>query len=364
MKCDLPGWGRPKGELMSNKELLRLNLKRSWRGYEAFMILIAALECMMMVYGAVHFDFRELRRKLYFSCYVLLFVCTVVAFCINRFCLKSEKHDKLMAYNAYLYSAVLIFWSAAISALDLTSGGYPVTYMTIMAAVGSMLAIPPVMYVGIALLSSGSMIALVLFMGVVNLRTPFYINHLIFLLVVIAVEVRNYHSMYNQYMLDKRLEELAGIDGLTQVANRRSLDNYMTQLIEEGTEFTFSLLDVDNFKSINDTYGHREGDLSLIRIANTLTDIFGQNVFRYGGDEFAVISFEDSQSVAEKFLQLNLRLKEEVTEYVLQTCSGVYHRREQDDDRQVFEFADSALYEAKQNGKACTVIYGDSIDRR
>ena len=83
MKCDLPGWGRPKGELMSNKELLRLNLKRSWRGYEAFMILIAALECLMMVYGAVHFDFRELRRKLYFSCYVLLFVCTVIAFCVN-----------------------------------------------------------------------------------------------------------------------------------------------------------------------------------------------------------------------------------------------------------------------------------------
>lgn len=351
---------------MSNKELLRLNLKRSWRGYEAFLILIAILECMMMVYGAVYFDFRELPRKLYFTCYVVLFVCTVAAFCINRFCLKTEKHDKLLAYIAYLYSAVLIFWSAAISALDLTRGGYPVTYMTIMAAVGSMLAIPPVMYVGLAVLSSGSMIAFVLTMGVANLRMSFYINHFIFLLVVIAVEIRNYHSMYNQYMLDKRLEELAGIDGLTQVANRRSLDNYMTQLIEDGTDFTFSLLDVDNFKSINDTYGHREGDLSLIRIANTLKEIFGHNIFRYGGDEFALISFEDAQSVAEKISRLNLRLKEEVTEYVLQTCSGVYHRREQDDERQVFEFADSALYEAKQNGKACTVIYVDSsqkIDR-
>lgn len=345
---------------MSSKELLKLNLERSWRGYEAFLILIAALEGMMMVYGILHFDFGELKRKLYFTCYVLLFCCTVLAFIINRFCLKSRKHDTLLVHNVYSYNAVLIFWSAAISALDLNGGGYPVTYMTIMAGVGSMVALPPMIYGCMAVLSSGSMIALVLYMGEATLRVPFYLNQGIFLLVIIAVEVRNYHSLRNQYLLDKRLEELAEIDGLTQIANRRSLDRYMVQLLEEGTMFTFALLDVDNFKFINDTYGHLEGDLSLVRIAQILTDIFGENVFRYGGDEFAVISFEDSQSVAEKFHLVNLRLKEEVGAYVLQACSGVYQKREQDNERRVFEFADSALYEAKQTGKARTVIYSDT----
>lgn len=52
---------------MSNKELLKQNLMRSWRGYERFLILIAVLEVMMMIYGVLHFDFNELIRQLYFA---------------------------------------------------------------------------------------------------------------------------------------------------------------------------------------------------------------------------------------------------------------------------------------------------------
>ena len=104
-------------------------------------------------------------------------------------------------------------------------------------------------------------------------------------------------------------------------------------------------------------YGHPEGDLSLIYIANVLTDFFGKDVFRYGGDEFAVISFEDAGLVAEKMALVNLRPKENSTEYVLQVCAGVYQNTAQDDERRIFELADSALYEAKQTGKAHSVIY-------
>lgn len=342
---------------MKNAELLKLNMKRNRRWYEAFLVMIAALEGMMMVYGLNSFDFQETRRKLYFSCYVLLFCFTVFAFGINRFCLKSDRHDKLMIGNVYVYSAVLIFWSAAISALDLNGGGYPVTYMTIMAAVGSVVALHPVVYGGIALLSSVSMILLTGYPGGENLGVPFYLNHGIFLLVVIAVQIRNYHTLRKQCLLDRRLEEQARIDSLTQVANRCSLDIYMAQLLGEGITFTFSLLDVDNFKMINDSYGHQESDHCLVRIANILTDIFGRDVFRYGGDEFAVVSFEEPQDVAKKFDQLNFRLQEEAGEYVLQICAGIYRKKEQDDERQVFEFADAALYEAKHKGKARSVIY-------
>lgn len=339
---------------MSNREQVKLNLYRSWRGYEAFMILIAVLEGLMMIYGGVKFDFRELRRKLYFACYVLLFCCTVIAFVINRCCMKSGKHDNLLTHNVYIYSGILIFWSAAISALDMIGGGYPVTYMTILAAVGSLVPLSPLMYGSMAVLSSVGMLVLA---GRDSLRLTFYLNHVIFLLVVVAVEIRNYRFMHEQFLLDKRLEELAEIDGLTKVANRRSLDKYIAQLVEEGKTFSFSLLDVDNFKSVNDIYGHPEGDASLTRIAGILTEIFGQRVFRYGGDEFAVVSFEEPQSVAEKMNSVNLRLQKEVRQYALQICAGVYHRQPQDDERRVFELADCALYEAKQNGKARAVVY-------
>lgn len=324
------------------------------------MELIAVLEVMMMVYGLMTFDFADPRRRLYFACYVLLFVCTVIAFIINRICIKTGEHDGLLIYNVYFYTGVLILWSAILSALDLGVGGYPVTYMTIMAGVGSMVALPPMLYGCMGVLSSAIMVSIAAFEGGTQLGLPFFINHCIFLLVIIAVEIRNVHSLRKQYMLDRRLEELAEVDSLTQIANRHSLDKYMAQLIKEGTGFTFSLLDVDNFKSINDTFGHLEGDLSLVRIASILTEIFGRNVFRYGGDEFAVISFENAQCVAEKFALVNLRLKEKAGVYTLQTCAGVYRKQEQDDERRVFELADFALYEAKQNGKARTVIYSEA----
>lgn len=93
-------------------------------------------------------------------------------------------------------------------------------------------------------------------------------------------------------------------------------------------------------------------------IAEILTEIFGETVFRYGGDEFAVVSFEGAESVAEKMALVNRRLKERNTEYVLQTCAGVYRNEGQDDERKVFELADAALYDAKQHGKARAVIYG------
>lgn len=345
---------------MNSREILEINLKKNWRGYEAFLILIELLEGLMMVYGLWNFDFHEIRRKLYFASYVFLFCCTIIALIINRVGMKNSKNVDVAVKNAYLYNVVLILWSAMISALDILGGSFPVTYMTILAAVGSMVALNPFFYMGVAVLSSCGMVTVVLGMGNESLAVPFYLNHVIFLLVMIAVEFRNYRSTREQYMLDKCLEEQVGKDGLTHVANRRSLDSYMSRLMQEGNPFTFVLLDVDNFKLINDTYGHQKGDISLVRIAEILTEIFGNNVFRYGGDEFAVISFENAKETAEKMKLVNQRLKEDGTEYVLQTCSGVYHNSEQDDERKVFEFADKALYEAKQSGKARTVIYSES----
>ncbi|MGN0598353.1 MAG: GGDEF domain-containing protein [Oscillospiraceae bacterium] len=347
---------------MNSKEILTINMKKHWRGYEAFMMLIAALEGMMMVYGIVNFDFHDLRRKLYFASYVFLFVCTVGAFILNRIFMKKERYENGVIQNACVYNVVLILWSSMISALDMVGGGYPVTYMTILAAVGSLIALHPLMYSLTAVLASGCMIAVVMFMGnPYGLSVPFFLNHIIFLLVVITVETRNYRSTREQYMLDKRLEELASVDGLTKVANRRSLDSYMAQLMQEKSLFSFVLIDVDNFKSINDTYGHQEGDNSLVHISDILKDIFGEHVFRYGGDEFAVVSFENAENTAEKMELVNRRLNELGTEYVLQTCSGVYYNEEQDDERRIFELADSALYEAKHNGKARSVIYGKQL---
>ncbi|KSV59815.1 GGDEF domain-containing protein [Acetivibrio ethanolgignens] len=341
---------------MNSKEIFEMNLKKSWREYEVFLILIAILEITMMVYGYMYFNFQDLRRRLYFSSYVFLFCCTVAAMFLNRFCMKNEKNVDIAMKNAGAYNVLLIFWSAFVSALDISNGGFAVTYMTILAAVGSMIVLQPIIYIGVSILSSACMIAGVMAIGNTELRFPFFLNHIIFLLVVAAVEFRNYRSTGEQYMLNKKLEEWAEIDALTQVANRRALDIYIEQLKQNGGCFTFVLLDVDNFKSINDTFGHEEGDKCLVSLADILTQIFGKNVFRYGGDEFAIISFESAEVVAEKMRLVNRQLKDKHSKYVMQICGGVYHTEGDLDERKVFELADSALYEAKHQGKARVVI--------
>ena len=61
---------------MNSREILRLSLKKSWRGYEAFLILIAALEAMMMLYFPHYSGFRGMRSRMYFASYIFLFCCS------------------------------------------------------------------------------------------------------------------------------------------------------------------------------------------------------------------------------------------------------------------------------------------------
>jgi diguanylate cyclase (GGDEF)-like protein len=107
------------------------------------------------------------------------------------------------------------------------------------------------------------------------------------------------------------LEKLANLDGLTQVANRRSFDHYLQQEWSEAkrnqTPLTLILCDIDFFKLFNDTYGHLQGDTCLVQVAQCLKDSLHRPtdfVARYGGEEFALIlpytSLSEGQEVAHR----------------------------------------------------------------
>ncbi|QHI73620.1 GGDEF domain-containing protein [Aminipila terrae] len=98
------------------------------------------------------------------------------------------------------------------------------------------------------------------------------------------------------------------IDYLTGVFNRKELDKYMQNKIAAAVSnqsFSAILLDIDNFKSINDQFGHYEGDLALSDAVNILRNSFENNEFiaRYGGDEFCIILDSDQDSELEITIQ-------------------------------------------------------------
>lgn len=112
-------------------------------------------------------------------------------------------------------------------------------------------------------------------------------------------------SAVKQALVDRELRHLALTDDLTCLYNRRGFFASATQLLKLATRNSQGLLllfcDVDNLKKINDSWGHREGDLALIRVADALERSFrGSDVLaRIGGDEFVVLALESSMQTQE-----------------------------------------------------------------
>ncbi len=154
-------------------------------------------------------------------------------------------------------------------------------------------------------------------------------------------------------------------DNLTNVLNRDIFLAYVEYLIKQGKKFVFCLVDVDNFKNINDTYGHLTGDRVLECFAKSLNDILGENavVGRYGGDEFMYViedinEYDDVWKVAHV---LNVQMKKDVVfpikDQISFTCGIIRHPIDGTKFEELFEKADKALYRGKTKGRNCFIIY-------
>lgn len=167
---------------------------------------------------------------------------------------------------------------------------------------------------------------------------------------------------------NQELQRLAALDGLTQIANRRSFDDYLHYqwkvLAREGAPLSLILGDVDFFKRYNDTYGHQGGDDCLRQVAKTICEAVKRPsdlVARYGGEEFAVIlpntEAEGAVTVAQeiraglKALGL-VHASSQVSKIVTLSLgvASVIPSQEYLGDRLIAE-ADEALYAAKKQGR-------------
>lgn len=170
------------------------------------------------------------------------------------------------------------------------------------------------------------------------------------------------------------LKRLANLDGLTQIANRRYLDTYLTQewqrLAREKQPLSLILFDVDFFKRYNDHYGHQAGDDSLIKVAQTIQKNVKRPadlVARYGGEEFAIVlpntHLQGAVAIAQRIqaalqsLQI-VHAQSEVGPF-LTISLGLTSQTPQPgtDASQLIWEADTALYQAKREGRNCYRIY-------
>lgn len=165
-------------------------------------------------------------------------------------------------------------------------------------------------------------------------------------------------------LASEKLAMIATIDELTGVYNRRYFTEAMTSEVARAkryeTKLTICLVDLDDFKLINDNYGHPAGDMVLKEISNIFKKCVRESDFvcRYGGDEFAIILPDTEKKEAETMckrmgeLVSNYSFNYESQKFKITISTGIAQCDEQlDSPLKLLAEADSALYHAKKEGK-------------
>lgn len=169
-----------------------------------------------------------------------------------------------------------------------------------------------------------------------------------------------YTSIKQDITNQKIIEELSITDQLTQLYNRLKLESVFTNEINRSSryseKFSVIMLDIDHFKSVNDTYGHEVGDKTLIDMAKILkqhsraTDIVG----RWGGEEFILIlPHTDLHAAIEYADMLRVKIEDFTFEVInkITASFGVSSFIDNDTSKSIVKRADDALYDAKHSGR-------------
>jgi diguanylate cyclase (GGDEF)-like protein len=164
---------------------------------------------------------------------------------------------------------------------------------------------------------------------------------------------------------NKQLQEMANRDGLTGLYNHRYFHEQLSQDFLRAKRYheqlTCVLLDIDFFKKFNDTYGHQTGDIVLQNLAQVIEASTRESdlAARYGGEEFALVMYHTDQAAAlEAAERLRARVESQevkdngnVLRVTISVGVATFPHENIRDAKELIEFADQALYKAKENGR-------------
>jgi diguanylate cyclase (GGDEF)-like protein len=187
-----------------------------------------------------------------------------------------------------------------------------------------------------------------------------------------ASMMKNYHDellKLNKMLQDKtdKLQTMATTDMLTKLYNRHMFTELFDKLLqkkkrEPNDHLTLALLDIDNFKMVNDTYGHSIGDIVLVNIATLLTNTLRSSdvVARWGGEEIIILLTNTSQDLgydAMEKLRVAIASLDQGIAGIVTASIGLTEITAKDTLQSATIRADEALYRSKQEGKNRVTLY-------
>ncbi|MFA9464189.1 MAG: GGDEF domain-containing protein [Velocimicrobium sp.] len=158
--------------------------------------------------------------------------------------------------------------------------------------------------------------------------------------------------------------KMSKYDALTGLHNRHSIQDYLENIRLNKIDFSVILCDIDDFKKINDTYGHVCGDQVLVYISNVLKSLIRENgiISRWGGEEILIVlpnySLEQAKEIAE---QLRFEIEQEIFSYEEEKISltmtlGVLRASKNQTLTEIIKQVDLYLYKGKEAGKNCVIV--------
>lgn len=191
--------------------------------------------------------------------------------------------------------------------------------------------------------------------------------------IVYTIDKLRKYSFFDKLLDEISLDEM--LDPLTGVLSRSYVMRFVQSLIDEQRPFTFSMLDLDNFKYFNDSFGHSAGDKVLMTVAGGLaeyTDGYGI-VGRFGGDEILLIDMHntaaaDKRSFFERLYSDSGVLRtgiefENGSSYITATSGAASYPADADNFDDLFGLIDKMLYLGKSRGRNCYSIY-DPVEHK
>lgn len=368
-------------------EINRINIKRGIITSSTFMIIQALmLFFLCLVKGKQSF---EKPAYYYTLLYFIMFIgMTFFLIAFKKIDKNVPLYRKQIRFYGIAFASFILIWCALISLLDQHSTGQIIVYTVAILAV----AVTPI-YEPLYLLfqyTTVQIIFLILLFHFQKTGDGFWgnaINSTTFIIISWAISIMRYKKQVEDftlkkiieekneelYRINKELEKLSQTDGLTKVYNRFMFDKRVKeewQMCKKGAmPLSLILIDIDNFKKINDNYGHQVGDECIRKVAeilsssiNTASDFLA----RYGGDEFAILLVSMEHKEIAVFLeQLRKNVEQRAifqaepscSKYVtisLGACSVI-----PSDFSSIDEFikaADNALYEAKKQRNTTVIV--------
>lgn len=367
------------------------SIKRS----RIFAKMIILAETLFLIIAGINYSLK-MRMDFFYECYMSMYLLMIG---INSLWLMytkkySKQKEKTKAYIRkweYLlmaYIGFIIAWGSVISLLDQKLYGQIVAYII------NLFACAIIYYLDnkkSLLIYSLATSILVIGLPFVQPSKDILIGHYINIIILVfwawlASSILYYYFSMNlkkQELLsecnihleesNRKLREISLKDELTQIGNRRALNDYIEALInydnKEGREIFIMVIDVDWFKLYNDTYGHLEGDKVLVKVAEVIQNLSDKkNDFcaRFGGEEYIYIGInwnkeaflEQGERVRMEVLALGI-IHESALNYGKVTISiGIASTKVWEKEAIVscINRADKALYTGKEKGKNC-IIY-------